>query len=665
MKCPSVVVLCFFLASIGLSAQNSPVPLIHQPLAPMSASPGSAAFTLTVNGANFVAGDTVQWNRTPRTTVFVSPTQLTASISASDVATASTATVTVVSPAGGASNAVFFPITHPSPFVAFAGGGVTTGNDKPSDVTTADLNNDGTLELISDNVDENSIDVLQNLGQGMFSILHKYSGVTFPVSAVIADFNGDGKPDVAVGSSNGSSPGSAVIFLGNGDLTLQSPQSFPTAQGPVEDIVGGDFNRDGIIDLAVNTAQGLSVLLGNGDGTFQAHQDYAINTGPLSVTTADFNGDGILDLAVAAESAGSVLVLIGAGDGTFARPVNYPVVTNASYVSAVDVNGDGKQDLVVSAQFELSPLAVLLGNGDGTFQAPVVRDAVYASGTPVFGDLNGDGILDVVLPGVGPTVLLGRDDGSFGMLREYPSGGTRSVALGDFDNDGRLDAASAAFASHRIPVQLQTTAALTPGDITFPNQVIGVPSTAVPVTLTNLGWTNLAINSIVFGGIGGPNFVQTNNCPASLVAMATCVINVSFSPLQKGYVQSVLQVSDVALGSPQFVRLFGYGTVVLLTPNRFIFGMHKVGTVSSFKTATVTNTGSVALNVSLVSLQGSGAPQFHIMSNSCGSPVPPGGSCSVNVVFAPMQTGQAIANLTLVDDGGAPTDIVQVSGTGF
>src|SRR5690242_13838774 len=174
MKCAFVACLCLFLL-LDLSAQTSPVPLIHQPLVPVSASPGSAAFTLTVNGANFVAGDMVLWNRTARTTTFISPTQLTAAISASDVATASTATVTVVSPGQGAtSNALFFPITHASPFVAFAGGGVTTGNEKPSAVTTADLNNDGTLELISDNVDENTIDVLQNVGQGMFSIVHTY-----------------------------------------------------------------------------------------------------------------------------------------------------------------------------------------------------------------------------------------------------------------------------------------------------------------------------------------------------------------------------------------------------------------------------------------------------------------------------------------------------------
>src|SRR5581483_9014268 len=160
----------------------------------------------------------------------------------------------------------------------------------------------------------------------------------------------------------------------------------------------------------------LSVLLGTGDGTFQPHQDYTLNTGPLSVTVADFNGDGILDLALAAENAGSVAVLIGAGDGTFAAPVNYSAVINSSYVNAVDVNGDGRQDLVVIGQFALDPFAVLLGNGDGSFQTSTTQNA-YASGVPFFADMNGDGILDLVAPGVGPVVLLGRSDGSFGMLR--------------------------------------------------------------------------------------------------------------------------------------------------------------------------------------------------------------------------------------------------------
>src|SRR5260370_4762633 len=97
---------------------------------------------------------------------------------------------------------------------------------------------------------------------------------------------------------------------------FQTPRSFDAGSSPVF-VAVGDFNRDGIADLAVvnNASNSVSVLLGNGDGTFQAAVNYAPGSGPNAVAVADFNGDGIPDLAVANIGGQSVSVLLGKGDG--------------------------------------------------------------------------------------------------------------------------------------------------------------------------------------------------------------------------------------------------------------------------------------------------------------------------------------------------------------
>src|SRR6516225_7352312 len=182
-----------------LSATNAdaanPVPYVSQPLVPDAAAPGGPGFTLTVNGTGFVSGSVVNWNGSARTTTFVNGSQLTAVITALDIATASTGSITVVnpSPGGGTSNVVFFPITVPTSSVAFS----------RSDLATAPS----------------------------------------PTNHAIGDFNGDGKLDLAVAAATGT----VSIFLGNGDGTFQPlvDYAIPWA-GPV---VARDFNRDGKLDL--------------------------------------------------------------------------------------------------------------------------------------------------------------------------------------------------------------------------------------------------------------------------------------------------------------------------------------------------------------------------------------------------------------------------------
>src|SRR6266849_1744029 len=178
-----------------------------------------------------------------------------------------------------------------------------------------------------------------------------------PSGIVVSDFNGDGKPDLAVVNFG---DWTAWVLLGNGDGTFQPAKNiyFASGGGFPWYIAEGDFNGDGKPDLVITNYgdNSVSVLLGNGDGTFQAPRTFLVGIHPGLVAVGDFNGDGKLDLAVAdygcsldcsVSPSNTVMVFLGNGDGTF-RPASQLTVGNGPAGVAVgDFNGDGKLDLAV------------------------------------------------------------------------------------------------------------------------------------------------------------------------------------------------------------------------------------------------------------------------------------------------------------------------------
>jgi hypothetical protein len=335
----------------------------------------------------------------------------------------------------------------------------------PESVAVGDFTGAGLGDLAVANEYSNTVSVLLGNGDGSFQDATSNSAGTRPVSVAVGDFNGDGILDLAV-ADQGTAPdyrdGSVSVLLGNGDGTFQAPRSFPAGSEPTS-VAVGDFNGDGTLDLAVTnfiqTSDTVSVLLGNGDGTFQVAQSYAVGIQPESVAVGDFNGDGIPDLAVANRGTpnnytnSSVSVLLGNGDGTFQTARSF-ATGRAPYAVAVgDFNGDGFLDLAVANNVGNS-VSVLLGNGDGSFQAAVNYATGSSPASVAVGDFNGDGLPDLAVAGTGGTrVLLGNGDGSFQTTYfSYGTGPSTSVAVGDFNRDGLPDLAVTNSASNSVVI---------------------------------------------------------------------------------------------------------------------------------------------------------------------------------------------------------------------
>ena len=639
-------------SSFNVTAASAarPVPFINQPLSPDAIAPGGAAFKLTVNGTGFASDAIVHWNGNARATTFVSESQLTANILPNDIANSNTASVTVVNPApsGGTSNVAFFEITRATSFASWsAPSSLATGNS-PSSVATADFNGDGKLDMVVVNSISSNISVLLGNGNGTFQAAVNFPAGENPVSVAVGDFNGDGKLDLAVTNAN-----SVSILLGNGDGTFQAPVNYTAGSGATS-VAVGDFNGDGKLDMAVaNIVSGnVSVLLGNGDGTFRTAVDYGVGSSPTSVAVGDFNGDGKLDLAVANAdnvAIGNVSILLGNGDGTFQTAVNYPTEANSASVAVADFNGDGKLDLAVAnggtGNFSVGTVSILLGNGDGTFQAAVHSPTKWKSSFVALGDFNGDGKLDLAVASISSdttispsavSVLIGNGDGTFQSAMHHAAGiKPWSIAVGDFNDDGRLDLAVADVAGSAVslllyPVLAGSNATLSTTILDFGTQLVGTTSLGSNVILSNDGTATLNITSIV----ATANFSDTDNCDSSLGAGSSCTITVNFVPLADGKLTGTLSITDNAPGSPQTVTLNGVGTIVKLVPDALFFSC--TGFCQS-QNATLTNTGAAALSINNISItsnkQGGNGQAGFAQMNNCPASLPTGQSCTITVSF--------------------------------
>jgi len=277
-----------------------------------------------------------------------------------------------------------------------------------------------------------------------------------PNSSAIGDLNGDGRPDIVVGSTANTQI-SVMLNEGMGKF-LTTSYSVGSASGdPPEHVVLGDLNQDGKPDVITSDRFNvISVLLNNGDGTFAKAKTYAAAPIVGGLAAGDFNEDGNLDVVVTASSGGSIVVFLGNGDGTLQPASSYQSIAGAQDVAAADLNHDGHLDLVlIGADSHQSSLyGVMLGNGNGTFQTSSSISTVTQFELGL-GDLNGDGNLDLILGDFTDfvSVRLGNGDGTFGSQTTYPVFGTPlCVRVADLDGDGKQDVLVGTFFGQDVSV---------------------------------------------------------------------------------------------------------------------------------------------------------------------------------------------------------------------
>jgi hypothetical protein len=321
----------------------------------------------------------------------------------------------------------------------------------PYGIVHADMNGDGKTDLVVTNRTGDSISVLLGNGDGTFGapITTSTGTGSAPEGLAVGDVNGDGIPDIvtADAGSNG-----ITVLLGKGDGTFAPPLFFAAGQH-TDSVALGDFNGDGKLDIAATNYESntISIFTGDGTGNFTLTATYGTGGEPDSVVTADFNHDGKADLAVTDFSGDDVQVFLGKGDGTFLSPLNNPTPggSQPDALAVGDFNGDGKLDLVY-ANYGSDNISVLLGNGDGTFGSHIDTPVNLASGSPgsvAVADFNGDGRLDVVVGSVYDsvvTLLDGNGDGTFQAPQQFATGPASTfVTVADFNGDGLPDVAAA------------------------------------------------------------------------------------------------------------------------------------------------------------------------------------------------------------------------------
>ncbi len=336
-----------------------------------------------------------------------------------------------------------------------------------------------------------SIEPLEERRMLSFTPAASYAAGSGPHAIAAGDFNGDGHVDLVTANQGLD----VSVFLSRGDGTFHDKVGYSLGGQVGMDVVVGDLNADGKLDLTVTTLSTritgyyygyyggsypiftnvghVQVLLGNGDGSFTAGATQDLGDGtPTGLAQGDLDGDGDLDLAVAMSGSNAISILLGNGDGTFAAPQVLPVAASGE-VDIADLNADGKLDLVALSGSD--NISVLLGNGNGTFQPAQVAATVPGRTSQAVGDVNGDGTLDLTVTTFssritgyyygyyggsypiytnegGVKVLLGNGDGTFAAGSSYvvDSSSLAPIELADFSGDGNLDIATANYATGNV-----------------------------------------------------------------------------------------------------------------------------------------------------------------------------------------------------------------------
>ena len=588
------VIPCIVTGLLIATAQGAnPVPLATS-LLPTTLEPGTFN-VMSVYGSGIVPGQTqVRWGGAPlldaTSTVCYPPTPTWPGyclfiVTPTETASPHTAEVSLWNPGAGPSTPLLLPITRPAVGVATMSLSIPSAPHPPLVVATADFNSDGIIDLAVASACAaapgdpalSCVDIWLGNGTGGFKQASSTWQAAINIkSMVTADFNHDGKLDLAATLDS-----TVLVMLGDGKGGFSSSTHLPyTTTHLLFAITVGDFNRDGNPDLVALDSQYSRVYLGNGHGGFSPLPLMGTNSyAQQSIATADFNSDGILDLAILDYLPGEVDILLGDGTGKFTFEKSVLVAQSPAALVVADFNNDGHPDLAVSTYFTATDqkfaygsgeVRVLLGDGVGGF-TPLPT----MSGSSGFGDLlsiaaadlNGDGTTDLALTSLGDTsaeivVLTGDGRGGFPGETWLACECGNSLALGDFNGDGRIDFITANPSSGSFSVLLQTQMqSLSPSSLVFPATSIGSASAAQTVGITNTGSATLQVTG---SSLTGPfQTVAGGSCPTStpfsLLPGANCTINVDFAPKASGAASGQLSFtsSDPNFGNTTVITALG------------------------------------------------------------------------------------------------------------
>ncbi len=268
-----------------------------------------------------------------------------------------------------------------------------------------------------------------------------------------------------------------------------------TVDNEPHSVFSADLDGDGDADLAVANywSDDVSILINSGDGTFQAAVNYPVGAQPECVVAADLDGDGDYDLVVANWVSNSISLLWNNGNGTFLVGTIYAVINQPYSVIASDLDGDGDNDLAVTNMATGPNVSVFMNNGDGTFQGAHNFQGGYAPFSIASGDLDGDGDIDLAVANWQyVSVLMNRGNGTFYLPVNYNGGIVPwSVFVADLDDDGDNDLAVSDNYSNSVLVLKNN------GNGTFQTAVEyavgGAPWTVVASDLDGDGDNDLAV----------------------------------------------------------------------------------------------------------------------------------------------------------------------------
>jgi VCBS repeat protein/FG-GAP repeat protein len=451
-------------------------------------------------------------------------------------------------------------------FAEAVGSPVAVG-DAPGSVAVGDFNRDGNPDLAVTNFGQlqrpldntalrpsvgpgTGVSILAGDGNGGFSQSGFLAAGDYPINVVAADFNMDGKADLAVSNASFLATGFLAIRLGDGNGGFTVPAGSPVGAFPFRPVavVVSDFNLDGRMDLAgvtpgvnannvilqINTCASFPCA---GISLAQPGAPVAVGSGPQSTAIGDFNLDGKPDLAAANFDSNNVTILLGDGMGAFAEPGGSPVAvgTGPSSVAAGDFNLDGKPDLAV-ANYRSFNVSILLGNGMGGFAQP--------ANSPISGlgpsfltvcDFNLDGKPDLAVANINNgKVSISLGDGLAGFVEAAGSPITVGtdpafLAVGDFNRDGKPDLAAAITSDNNVTILIGNGAG---GFTQAPGSPVGAGTHPYSVATgdfnldgkPDLAMANFGSNNVTIRlGNGAGGFLQTFGSPVSAGSFPICV----------------------------------------------------------------------------------------------------------------------------------------------